>query len=578
MEIKNRNKSPRVISNKKEEYIDLELNQYILDIICRFVLSNNKNIRRTQLINLNLFINVINPENYINDSVLMERIAFIRKGVEARLVYNLTDKYMIINHINGGILDNTIIDISKFDELSNDEVDWISNMISETIKFSHIFTYVDDIMNACINFKTAEPGKRQEAVEQFERVISNVQNGLRKRKNESSSEMSFSLREDMFEPSIHETYSELTSPGRKLITGMQGMNEMLGGGFEITRCYLFFGLPGEGKSTMLLNLAYQLKKYNRGYRTKDPTKRPCIVLLTMENFVNESIERLFSIATGRDKMINYSVEDIIRMMKEDGELRLTDDNPIDIIIKFRASNSCDTSYLYSLYDDLQDDGLECICMIQDYVGRIRSTERFPDTRLEYGAITDEFKKFAELKYLALISASQLNRDASKHIDEAKQKSKSDLVRLLGRSNISESMLMLNNVDGAFMIAPEYTKEGIKYLGVQDIKHRYQTSGNLLMYLPFERNGLKLKEDFYGTPCYRTTMREETTMCVNGSNISPYHTNFPGNSSGYNPETNQNHRSSSDSIFSTVVYRQQQINSQKMNHNMQMKLVSPFVYD
>ena len=74
-----------------------------------------------------------------------------------------------------------------------------------------------------------------------------------------------------------------------MICGMQGLNEMVGGGFESGRVYMLLGITGIGKSISLLNLVYQLKRYNRNYKTKDPTKTPCIVLLTMENTVVETI-------------------------------------------------------------------------------------------------------------------------------------------------------------------------------------------------------------------------------------------------------------------------------------------------
>ena len=54
----------------------------------------------------------------------------------------------------------------------------------------------------------------------------------------------FSLRDGYFENVMYDTYSALSSPRRKLMTGMQGMNELLGGGFENGRCYVYFGLPG----------------------------------------------------------------------------------------------------------------------------------------------------------------------------------------------------------------------------------------------------------------------------------------------------------------------------------------------
>ena len=211
------------------------------------------------------------------------------------------------------------------------------------------------------------------------------------------------------------------------------------------------------------------------------------------------------------------------MLREEGELYLTDASPIDIIIKFKASNSVDTSYLYTLTEDLEDQGLEVIAMFQDYIGRIRSTERLADTRLEYGMVVDEFKTYAEIKDIPVITVGQLNRDASKHIDEARNKSKSDLVRLIGRSNISESMLILNNIDAGFMIAPEVTRTGERYLGIQRIKIRYNAGNREFLYLPFANSTLKLVEDYGSIAAYKTTMNENE-MSGGSMQYSNYQTN------------------------------------------------------
>jgi hypothetical protein len=271
-------------------------------------------------------------------------------------------------------------------------------------------------------------------------------------------------------------------------------------------------------------MIYQIKKYNKDYKTKDPTKRPCIVLLTMENTVTESVERLFGMATGKGHMTTYSPEGAIKMLREEGELYINDSSPIDIIIKFKPSNSVDTSYLYSLTEDLEDQGLEVIAMFQDYIGRIRSTERLQDTRLEYGTIVDEFKTYAEIKDVPVITVAQLNRDASKHIDEGRKASKSDLVRLIGRSNISESMLILNNIDAGFLIAPETTNTGERYLGVQRIKIRYNAGDREFIYLPFIGTTLKLEEDLGCIAKFKTTMRIGGETQNNSLPISSYQTN------------------------------------------------------
>lgn len=510
---------------KSNKQLDINLDLRTLDIMCKCIVTDNQTIRRGQLINLRNLIFLLNPINYENDAEKSKRVSFIRKGIEARLVCNLTDPYMILTHIYGGILDNDIINLDEFKGLTGAEIAWMNNMVSEALKFSHVYKNVDSLMDLCSRIKSADYGSKAEMVAEFEKAINDIQNDFRRSKNEDQTEIIFSLRDGYFEDVMYDTYNTLSSPRRKLVTGMQGMNELLGGGFENGRCYVYFGLPGEGKSSVVLNMIYQLKKYNKDYKTKDPTKRPCVVLLTMENTVTESVERLFGMATARSNMTDFSPEGAINMLREEGELYLTDDSPIDIIIKFKPSNSVDTSYLYTLTEDLEDQGMEVIAMFQDYIGRIRSTERLQDTRLEYGAIVDEFKTFAEIKDIPIITVAQLNRDASKHIDEGRKASKSDLVRLIGRSNISESMLILNNIDAGFLIAPEVTQSGEKYLGVQRIKIRYNAGNREFVYLPFVGNTLKLQEDFGRIATFKTSMRPESTITSGGlPPISQYQTN------------------------------------------------------
>lgn len=488
-------------------YIDIGLDLHSLEILCKMVLSKNKLIRRTQLMNINKLLDLINPSKYINDPDKSKRVNFIRKGIEARLGLNIDDPYMILKHIDGGIITDDIIDVERYQELNNSEVQFMNNMVSETLQYATIYQIADRMMDVCSRFKTEDYGSKGAIVEEFKNVINETQNEFRRNRNEDHTEMMFSLQEGTFEDCVIETYNRAANPKKKLSTGMQGMNESLGGGFESGRVYIYFGLPGEGKSTVILNLMYQIKKYNREYQCKDPTKRPCIVLLTMENSVEESIERIFGIASDRESMTEFDIDSVLNMLREDGELNLSDDNPIDIIIKYKPTNSVDTSYLYTLSDDLEDQGYEVICFFQDYIGRIRSTQRLADIRLEYGAVIDDFKTYAHIKDIPIVSVSQLNRDASKRIDEGRQTSKSDLVRALGRSNISESMLVLNNIDAGFMIAPEYTSDGEKYLGVQRVKIRYHAGDLDCFYLPFSsHSGIKLLEDFGRETLYKQTLR------------------------------------------------------------------------
>ena len=55
-------------------------------------------------------------------------------------------------------------------------------------------------------------------------------------------------------------YNRAIDGSTKLKTGIQAINRSLNGGFENDRCYIYLGLPGEGKSSTLLNLTLQIKR------------------------------------------------------------------------------------------------------------------------------------------------------------------------------------------------------------------------------------------------------------------------------------------------------------------------------
>lgn len=496
---------------------DAEFSVFMLDTMCRYAVSANKNIRKSQLVSLQKLFEMLDIErNFANDEQKMKRIDFINRALDARLNYGLTDRNMILSHVLGPSVDPESYGL---DDVDNDTLNWVNDTVSEALKDSYICGDIGHLMGVLTEFKQTEYKDRGPVLKRVEQAIIDMNNKFRTARVERNSETMFSLRSGVFEDCVKDYHEQFMNPANKLVTGMQGLNEMLAGGFESGRTYMLFGLPGEGKSTSMLDIAYQIKKYNKNFQTKDPTKMPCVVILTMENSPRESFERLFNMTASVDSIVNFSAEEVIQLLRTKGELYLADDNPIDIIIKYVPGNTVDTSYLYTLTEDLEDEGYEVICMIQDYVKKINSVNIHSSTevRLELGAVINEFKSYAIAKDIPIISASQLNRDATKHIDEGRKATKADLVKLLGRSNIGESMLMLENVDAAFMIAPEWTDGGTKkFLGIQNIKTRYKNSGKLYIYQPYvEGNAIKLVEDYYDAePAYKETL--STGIRMNGT--------------------------------------------------------------
>lgn len=519
---------------KNDNKIKLGFDIKTLDLFCSYIISQNRNIKRSQLINLRNLFEVMDLEEY-SDNEKSKRITFIKKGLEARIDNGLTKSEMIIKHVNGGLLDTDLIPINSFNDMSNEELEWINGTVAKSLDYAFIYNDIDRILDAGMRFKSSEYNSKDMIVSEIKSIIADMNSNFRRHESRAISDERFSLVPEVFESSMKDIHESLSNPSNKLKTMMQGMNEMLNGGFENQRVYLYFGLPGEGKSTTLLDCALQIKKANKSYVPSDPTKIPCVVYLTMENAVKETVERIWAMLCDREEMTNYTIEEVMQILRDEGELYLSGDNPIDIIIKFVPGESVDTGYLYTLVEDLEDDGYECIALVQDYIKKIRPVYNSnAEIRVQYGSVVNEFKVFATIKNIPVISASQLNRDATKHIDEGRKTNKTDLVLLLGRSNIGESQLILENIDAGFFIAPEYDMEGNKYLGIQKIKSRFKPTVLNNIFQPYvQYSPIKLEEDTKeNVPVYKVTLRPNPDQVQNrfNSNInSSNSTMYKGNS-------------------------------------------------
>lgn len=512
------------LKNKSNDKIKLNLDIRTYDLLCRYILQPKNVVRLEHVMNLRKLLYIIDKSTYENDPEKVKRFNFLLKAIEARLD-NITDKEMMIVFINGGL--NYPVDFLDYDhlDLSRDEVFWVHNLVTESLRYNFVYQGIDKLQDLCVRFKTSDFANRGNIIKEYEMYLDEMKNNFRRvRIDDNINDAIFSLREDSFVPMITDTWNVITSPSRRLITGMQGLNEMIGGGFEGGRVYLLLGIAGVGKSMTLLNLLIQMKQYNTVYDLKDKTKMPCIVLLTMENTIVETITRLFDMTIENSRgMQNYALDEVINLLRTEGQLVVNDSSPIDIIIKYKPNKSIDTNYLYTLYDDLKDQGYEMICLIQDHIKRIRSAEYNSDLRLELGDTINEFKVFAADKMIPVITVSHLNREATKIIEDSARKGNQDNGKLIGKSNIGESLLMIDNVDLAITLTKDYDKDGNCYMTFHRVKMRDRGSQRDYICQPFiPGTEVRLICDLGGIPQFKESIhtnqiRNTTSIRMSGSN-------------------------------------------------------------
>ena len=509
---------------KTDKRIPIKYDLQVLDLMCTYSISENAYIRKSSLMNLRNLIHLLDMDYYVNDPEKMKRISFIKKALDGRLAKGLKNEVALVKYANGGIIDDTSF-IPDGNLLSTEELNWVDENVSESLKYLYLYDNVDELYDLLDKFKNGDFKSKSSIVSQIQDSIQAMQTTFRRVKTESAQAEVFSLRGDRFDNSISDIHRRATDVNRKLLTGMQGFNLLVNGGLQCRRVYGLFGITGVGKSVALLNIAYQIKKYNKGFKPKDPTKTPVVVILTMENDVDETVQRLYSIATGAgpDEFRSLTLDEVKKRLHDDGELYLSDDNPIDILIKYMPSGGVDTNYMYELVEELEDEGYETIAFIQDHLKKIRSAHyKNVDIRLELGEVINEFKAFAIAKDIPVITCSHLNREACAKMEMAAQSSKADVTRMLGKSNVGESMLILDNIDFGFMINVEYDANGNKYLCVWTQKKRDYTPLDYAV-LPFENgSGIKLAEDFYlDTPLFKDTVGNVHELNRAQTNTSQY---------------------------------------------------------
>ena len=486
------------------------IDETLINLFCSYVLSTNANIHKYAISSLYKLINYMGESSFNDNPIINLKYKFLLEALKLR-TNGLTDKDLILSDINrkidisGLINDNTFIK-----ELSNAEVTYIENAIGTFLNNAFLSSNINTFMEICQGYQQAS--YREKELFLIKIRTSMTQALTQFRKNDMNKDNASTLfRLSGMTDSIEDIHRYITAPSYRLVTGMQGLNGMLGGGFEKGRVYSFFGLAGEGKTVTLENMMYQIWKYNKGFKTKDPTKKPCIVYLTMENFVIEYICALYHILTrGKELKDCGSAEEAIEEFKKN-KFEYSNDNDIEIVIKFKPVNSVDTSYMYQITEELEDEGFEVICFIQDYLMRIRPSVVTKDAYQDLGTIVNDFKTYATLKQVPVITASQLNRDAAKIIDEGRGSNQANLIKKLSRSNIGDSINIDRNLDGTIIIVPEVGADGKRYMAFKLTKHRYPIHTNkIAIYQPFyESSAIALVEDAYESkPAYRETLSRD----------------------------------------------------------------------
>ena len=486
------------LNKAKKVYFDISIS--VLEDLILLFFSENDNITKKLFRTLYDFILKIDIESY-KDEERMLRLFLIKKLVIGVKKRGIDDIDSIIDDLSENQNFEKFVDIInelKEIELSDNDIDRTKQYMIDRIQYSYIYQNNKQLLDVASKFESKTFSSLPDMVKEYSSIIEYLHLQHRKFSYSKYEEKDFSFdEEEELESAIDDSIRLAKSKKGTIRTGLQILNNVLNGGFKSKNLYTFFAVPGTWKSGLLLNCALWGIKYNRDILGKDKTKKPTILYLTLENDLEETIERIYSYIKGDDAELKDTTTAKIHTLIKD---KIIEDGNVTIAVKYRPSNTISCEDIRGMMDSLaEEQGKEVIMVVVDYIRRMKASDStVSDPYLKLGIITDDLSIMAKDYEIPIVTASQLNRKADEIIDGAFSSKKVDIGKLLGRSMVSDSRQILDNIDRAFVINKEdIVSTDTTYLTFKDIKSRKKRgkSGATYFAIPFKKGyGMRLRED------------------------------------------------------------------------------------
>ena len=459
----------------KEEKVKLNLDVEMSDILIQYSIS--KYPSNNHLMNLKNLLNVLDIESYVYNYDVYNRLLLVKFILDARLNQGLTAMTLIKNHaVAQDVAVKELADTIEWkdDSLSVGDMKAVNEYVDDKLKYYFyeqmmpvIIQKWADCQKTGFNTDTASLREINDLMAKLVNTMQSttIATGLLRRFRFSSPDV-----QDVLKFIVKKAHR----PTAILQTGIRQLNAILGPGFRSGKLYVFLGLSGKFKSGTLLNIADQIRQFNPQLEDVVDGKRNTILFITMENDIEETIERVFAMYAPPEKtMITSTPEDVIDVIINQGKYVYTDTKGIDIDIRYFQNLEISTKDIYDIVDEAEREGEHVVGIILDYIKRIESAVNCNgDEILRASYVAKELKNIAEYYQIPVITAQQINRSGNQTVDAAMKDGKADLIRFIGNSDIGGAWSVIEEADWVCIVSLErQLSTGKLYLSFKRTKQR-----------------------------------------------------------------------------------------------------------
>lgn len=458
----------------------LKIDITMMNMFIGYIFKDSKLVTRRALSNMKQLFDLIDEKWYMTNDALDGRRQFILRALTAKVTLGMENESIVLDYCrlkDDDVVEDIIKNLDRYKKINYEEMKHITNTISERLAYAGGVILGADMEKVWEDLHSGNYNSYGEIVKRMKEASQGFISWTRKASSVEDTDTLSLI--DNFEANAEDRIATLNDPTRILQTGIRALNEILSPGYLSRRLYIYMGLPAGFKSGILLKSANDIRIYNRHLPAKKPGFRKTVLFITMENSVEETVERLFNMTVTPESILNFTPKMAVKMLKKHGQMEIKTDDDINIVIKYFPNRAINTDDLYTIIDDLEDERQEVIALILDYIKRIRPAEHAKDEKEELKNITNELKNLATELDIPVITAHQLNRSGAGSIDAAMEANKEDLARFVGRSNVGSAWEVMENADWACIVNVEKKRDtGQFYLTFKRIKIRYREISDL----------------------------------------------------------------------------------------------------
>jgi replicative DNA helicase len=352
------------------------------------------------------------------------------------------------------------IDHKINEDVKDHEIQDIIRQIRLRKKVGAIFSNYDDISNIVEDIKEGSFDSIDDLADDYEAIVQKLYTNMMDAKRSVTLESSASL--DLVGDDYDNVIQMIKRKYERQNTTSTGFpmfdNDIMLGGYEPSRLYIFGGGSGSGKSTMLTNTiiksAIQPPKLEKVAGPGEINR--VYIYITLENTIEEALMRMYQSLF--NKTTNQMLADIAANV--DIKKRMVDElqkNGSTIIMKYFSAMSIGVLDLMGVVDDvIATYGKDSIAgLYVDYIDLLKADTKYDMYRLELGHITLSMKTLAVEYNIPVITASQLSRGVYRIQDAGE----------LGVDMMSESIKKVEHADFVMLMARDKFDENKVYLNV-----------------------------------------------------------------------------------------------------------------